>query len=164
MRIVHHEGWTMLWMRPGYRQVIYYTWQSVGPSQVPNRSVGPHVPYRDKVHYAKWASTSMEGVETVRVYEECIDSNCFDIDMGCCIWIAWVVFSIGYRWISIIGVKKSVKSIYENLTDSHQRTNRPKPMILGWMEVAYDGCKTEGSLHPDTTTSTKQSTNRTKRM
>jgi len=35
-------------------------------------------------------------------------------------------------------------------------------MILGWMEVAYDGYKTEGSLHPDTATSPKQSTNRTK--
>ena len=45
----------------------------MGPSQALNRSVGPHVPYRDKVHYAKWASTSMEGVETVQVYERWID-------------------------------------------------------------------------------------------
>ena len=29
--------------------------------------------YRDKVHYAKWVSTSMEGVETVQVNEKCID-------------------------------------------------------------------------------------------
>ena len=53
--------------------MIYYTWRSVGPSQALNHSVGPHVPYRDKVHYAKWASTSMEGVKTVRENEECID-------------------------------------------------------------------------------------------
>ena len=53
--------------------MIYYTWRSVGPSQALNRSVGPHIPYRDKVHYAKWASTSMECVETVRANEKCID-------------------------------------------------------------------------------------------
>ena len=63
----------MLGVGPGYCSVIYYTWQSVGPSQALNRSVGPHVPYKDKVHYAKWASTSMEGVETVWVYEKCIN-------------------------------------------------------------------------------------------
>ena len=63
----------MLGVRPGYRQVIYYTWRSVGPSQVPNHSVGPHVPYKNKVLYAKWVSTSMEGVETVQVNEKCID-------------------------------------------------------------------------------------------
>ena len=63
----------MLGVQLGYHQVIYYTWQSVGPSQALNRSVGPHVPYRDKVHYTKWVSTSMEGVETVRVNEKCID-------------------------------------------------------------------------------------------
>jgi hypothetical protein len=31
-----------------------------------------------------------------------------------------------------------------------------------WIEVVYNGCKTEESLHPNTATSTKQSTNKTK--
>ena len=73
MRIIHPEGWTMLGVRPGYRQVIYYTWRSVGPLQVLNHSVGPHVSYRDKVYYAKWVSTSMEGVETIQEYERWIN-------------------------------------------------------------------------------------------
>jgi hypothetical protein len=99
----------MLGVRPEYCQVIYYTWRSVGPSQAPNRSVGPHVPYRDKVHYAKWASTSMEGVETVQANEKCIDFELLRYRYGVLYLSSLGCFSIGYRWISINGVKKSVK-------------------------------------------------------
>jgi hypothetical protein len=53
----------MLRVQPGEHQVIYYTWQSVGP----------HIPYSDKVHYMKWVSTSVEGVKTVWVYKRCIN-------------------------------------------------------------------------------------------
>ena len=91
----------------------------MGPSQALNHSVGPHVPYRDKVHYVKWASTSMEGVETVRANEKCIDFELLRYRYGVLYLSSLGFFSIGYQWISIIGVKKKCKVSIE---ESHRFT------------------------------------------
>ena len=50
---------------------------------------------------------------------------------------------IGYRQIVDSGVKKSVKGCEQGLT-RFTPNSLSKPMIyVGWMEIWYDGCKTE---------------------
>ena len=84
------------------------TWLSVGPQQAPYRSVGPHVPHGDKVRLANLILTSLEGVETVLGYD---DFEVIQDRSGMLFFVVLGGNSIGYRWLSIIGVKKSVKGV-----------------------------------------------------